>query len=263
MTPIGESGFAAGLVLMRGRSGWGANSVGSETTDGLAREACVTLPRARDSVNWSRAASSLGISPSRSGSARAARPVQSQPVNCSLQLESLPASITSLRPRPKNAAGLRRTIHHAVGPNPVDFQELCELADKELTLGLADQRLLERSCAEANGVTAHARQIYWHLRAAALQQQARESSSEAHILELKSLLDLQEQRRRARKERHRWFWAMACFAAIAGTVVFPRLALSAYARGGPAFLVYAFVGVACLALAVVAYVASTYHTHTE
>ena len=145
----------------------------------------------------------------------------------------------------------------------VDFQHLCELANKELTLGLADSRLLERSYAEAKGVDAHARQIYWHLRATALQKEARESGGESHIRELEAVIELQARRRRVRKERHRGFWGIVCFAAILGTVIFPRLAITAYPGRGFAFYAFAFLGVACLALTVIAYTASRYHTHTE
>ena len=142
-------------------------------------------------------------------------------------------------------------------------QEPCELADPEVTLGLADERLWERALSEAKGVAAHARQIYWHLRAKSLQAEAQRTSSEAPMFELKALLDRQEETMRSRKERNRWLWAVACFGAVGGAFVFPRLALAAQPRGGSSFHVFAALGAASLVLLVIAHTASRYHTPTE
>jgi len=145
----------------------------------------------------------------------------------------------------------------------MEFQDLCELAEKELSLGMADEQLLERAFAEANGIEAIARQIYWRLRATSLQNEAKQKSSDKQIIELRGLLETQEKRERMRKERYRWFWAITCFASIVCTFVFPRLAMSVYARGGYLFYGFAVLGVACLCLAIFAFRASNYHTNTE
>jgi hypothetical protein len=137
------------------------------------------------------------------------------------------------------------------------------LADKEWSLGLADERLLSRALSEAGGNEAQARQIYWRLRATDLKKAAEESSTEFHIMELKESIRLQEKRALTRKERNRWFWALVCFASILGTVIFPWLAVSAFARNRSIFYFHAFMGVACLVLVIIAYTASTYHTHTD
>ena len=52
----------------------------------------------------------------------------------------------------------------------MDFQALYELADRELNVGLADEKLLRRSLAEAKGVQALARQIYCEHRAKELKR---------------------------------------------------------------------------------------------
>ena len=144
----------------------------------------------------------------------------------------------------------------------MDFQELYELADKEVTLGQADEKLLSRAYAEVNG-GAHARQVYCQLRAKVLLKQAAESSGVAYISELKTLIEQLEYRRRARKERDRWLWAITCFAAILGTIVFSWVAFYAYAHNALRFYGFAFLSVACFVLTVIAYTASKYHTHTD
>ena len=143
------------------------------------------------------------------------------------------------------------------------FQELCELADKEVTLGMVDERLWDRAQTEANGVVAHAHQIYWRLRATALQEEEQRTSNDSHIQELVTRLELQEKRVRSRKNRNRWLWGAACFFGIVGAYVFPRLAVTARAHGSSSFYAFAFLGVACLALVAMAYTASRYHTHTD
>ena len=144
-----------------------------------------------------------------------------------------------------------------------DFQKLCELADKELNLGLADARLIERALAEANGVDAHARQIYWRLRAKALRQKAEITGDDTEIVELQTLIQIQEKRIHNRKERYRWFWAGAYLASILGTVVFPILAHMSYQRNERGFYAYVFLGVAPLVSIILTYNASKYHLHTD
>ena len=145
----------------------------------------------------------------------------------------------------------------------MDFQELYEHAGKELAVGMADPRLLERARTHAGNVSALVPQIYCRSRAQSLEEEAGKASSDAHILELKELVAAQEHRMRIRKERYRWIWAIACFAAIIGVVVFPALAVSAHHRGSDSTLGLAILGTASLVLLVVAYIASSYHTNTE
>jgi len=146
---------------------------------------------------------------------------------------------------------------------PVEFRSLYELADCELTLGLANERLLERARAEANGINARIRQIYCELRAKALEKDLNESSDETNISELRAEIEFREKRLRTRKERNRWLWAATCFVGIVGTFVFPRLAIYAHAHNDAKFYVFAFLGVGFLVLTVMAYMASQYHTHTD
>src|SRR5947209_19008951 len=100
---------------------------------------------------------------------------------------------------------------------------------------------------------AKAHQVYWRLRAIQLQEQIAETGTDKHITELIACLDEQERRIKRRKERARWIWALACFAALIGVYAFPRLAMVAHIHGGAAFYGYAFMGPACLALFVIAF----------
>src|SRR5437879_1378166 len=126
----------------------------------------------------------------------------------------------------------------------MNFQELCEVAERELRLGISDERLIERAFAEAKGVAAHAQQIYWRLRATALQKE-----EDTRIAELVAELENRERRLRSRKERYRWFWAIACMIALVGAVLFPSFALRAAGKAGPSFVVFLVLSVASLALA--------------
>ena len=85
----------------------------------------------------------------------------------------------------------------------MDFQELYEHAGKELAVGMADPRLLERARTHAGNVSALVPQIYCRSRAQSLEEEAGKASSDAHILELKELVAAQEHRMRIRKERYR------------------------------------------------------------
>jgi hypothetical protein len=145
-----------------------------------------------------------------------------------------------------------------VGRRKMNFQELCELAEKELRLGIPDERLIERALTEADGVAAHAQQIYWRLRATALQKE-----EDARIGELVAQLEDRERRLRSRKERYRWIWAIACMTGLVGAALFPSFAFRAIGKAGPSFFVFFILSVASLALAVLAFTASRYHTHTE
>lgn len=140
----------------------------------------------------------------------------------------------------------------------MSFEDLCELAEKELRVGLADERLLERAFAEANGVAAHAHQIYWQLRAKALQKQ-----DPGHVQELIATLAQQERRLRSRKESYRWFWAIVCVLGLVGAAWLPSFAFRAVGKPGPAFFIYLVLSIASLALSALAFIASRYHTDTE
>jgi hypothetical protein len=140
----------------------------------------------------------------------------------------------------------------------MSFQELCELAEKELQLGMADEVLLRRAFAEAGGVAAHAQQIYWHLRATALQKE-----EDTRIRELADQIAQQESRWRSRKESNRWFWAITCVLGMMGAALFPIFAFRSVGKPGPSFFIFSVLSVASLALAVLAFNASRYHTHTD
>ena len=138
----------------------------------------------------------------------------------------------------------------------VDFRSLYEFADRELNVGLADERLLGRSRVEARGVDALVRQIYCELRAKEL------SAGDRQIAELVAQVVAQEERMRTRKELNRWLWALACFAGFIGTLVFSWFALAAASKG-TRFYALSFLSCLSFVLTLVSYVASRYHTDTE
>ncbi len=140
----------------------------------------------------------------------------------------------------------------------MDFQALCEVADRELKAGLADPALAQRALAEAKGVEIHAEQIFWHLRAKELLEESAESMEA-----LVSRIEAQEKRLRRRKESNRWFWAVACMIGSIAMVLFSAYALRSIGKPGPRFLVFLVLTIASAALAVVSYTASRYHTHVE
>ncbi len=140
---------------------------------------------------------------------------------------------------------------------------MCELADRELNVGMGDEKLLRRAFSEAKGVEPQARQIYWSLRAKQLQDEFRDSESDAHVRQLRSEIEVQEKRLRSRKETHRWIWALACVAGLLGTAIFPAFAFRAVGKAGPSFFAFLVLSIASLALAAIAFRASQYHTHTE
>jgi hypothetical protein len=145
-----------------------------------------------------------------------------------------------------------------LGKAAVDFRELYELADREFSVGLADEELAGRSFVEAKGVEGHARQIY-------CQQRAKELSrieASAEIASIRAQIDVQEKRLRTRKEVNRWLWAASSFVAFLGTLVFSWFALAAI-RKGSTFYPLAFFTLLSAALTVVSLVASRYHTDTE
>lgn len=144
----------------------------------------------------------------------------------------------------------------------MDFQALTEIADREFTSGLADPRDYHRALAEANGVEAHARQIFWRLRAKQLQSLAAERGEEA-LHEVLLAVEAQERRTRRRKESTRWFWALACIAGLLGTAIFPWFMIQAVGTEGRRFYVFSVLTLASLGLATYAYLASRYHTHAD
>ncbi|HVU35930.1 MAG TPA: hypothetical protein VHE61_20990, partial [Opitutaceae bacterium] len=113
----------------------------------------------------------------------------------------------------------------------MDYQQLLEIAEREIRLNLADDDLLRRAVLQSGGLAAEARQNYWRLRANQLREQIAAAGTDAPVLEIASRLDAQDRRLRSRKERARWIWALACIAALIGCVVCPWLALSAYHHG--------------------------------
>lgn len=142
----------------------------------------------------------------------------------------------------------------------MDFHELCELADREFTLGLADERLVQRAYEEAQGAPVLARQNYWRLRAKDLQREIAERGSDERVAALKAEIEFQEKRMCAQKNRHRWFWAIVSYGAGVGALVFPLVAMVQHSRGGQGFAGWVFLSVACFVMTLIGYAASRYHT---
>lgn len=137
----------------------------------------------------------------------------------------------------------------------MDFQELCELAQKEIQFGLADRTLMTRARIEAGGVEAHAVQIYWRQRAAGLEQEASSTASDQCIVEARRRVEIAEKRWKRQSELSAWGWAILCFAGLAGTYVFPRLAFAAHRRGTIFFYGCTMMGIVSLGTAILAWVA--------
>ena len=137
----------------------------------------------------------------------------------------------------------------------MEFRALYELADRELNVGLADEKILSRSLAEAKGVEGLARQIYCELRA----KQLRGAEDVRHLNEVVESVAQQEKRLLARKKRNGWLWTFACFAGFLATLVFSWFALSAV-RAGTRFYPLAFLTFLSLVLTIVSLVASRYHS---
>ncbi len=139
----------------------------------------------------------------------------------------------------------------------MDFQALCELADREIRLGTYDRPLMARALEEANGVKAHAEQIYWRLRASAIQEAAKKfpgEGRELYLREVKAQLDSDERSRKLRANLIGWIWVLVCVACFVGAFIFFYAAKSALNRGSGEFYTYAGSGVACVVLAIVAYI---------
>lgn len=145
----------------------------------------------------------------------------------------------------------------------MDYQQLCELADREIRLGMTDERLMHRALQQSGGVVAQAHQTYWRLRANQLQEQAVTAGNDAFVAELVARLDAQDRRVQRRKERARWLWALACIGALLGTVVFPWMAVSVLHHEGRGFYALVFLALASLGLAVIAFTACRYHTAVD
>ena len=144
----------------------------------------------------------------------------------------------------------------------MDFQSLCEIADRELNAGLADPDLIAQALAEAKGVEAQARQIFWHRRATQLSRM-QELHGETAIQTVLAELQSQENRLRTRKNFYRWFWALACVVGLLGATLFSWFAFAAMEKPGPRFLILFVLAIASSALALLARRASRYHTHVE
>ena len=116
---------------------------------------------------------------------------------------------------------------------------------------------MARALNEANGVSAHAEQIYWRLRATAIQQEAKQfpaGGGELYVRELRARLDAEDRSRKLRSSLIGWMWVVACFAGFIGAFIFFIAAKASFYRGTPGFYGYAVTGIACVALAVVAFV---------
>ena len=139
----------------------------------------------------------------------------------------------------------------------MDFQSLCEIADREIRLGTYDRPLMARALEEANGVTAHAHQIYWRLRAKMIHEEAKRfpaGGDELYIREIKARLDAEERGRKLRSNLIGWMWVVACFAGFVGAFICFAADKAAFYRSTSGFYTYAVTGIACLVLAVVAFV---------
>lgn len=137
------------------------------------------------------------------------------------------------------------------------YHELCELADQEIRLGQHDRALMERALKEARGVTSHAHQLYWQLRAAAIQREAKRfpaGGDEHYFRELRARLAAEGRRRRLRANIVGWSWVVACVAGLVGAFIFFRAARATFDRGGVGFYGFAVSGVVCLIIAVAGYV---------
>ncbi len=144
-----------------------------------------------------------------------------------------------------------------------DYQQLCELADREIRLGMADQALMNRALQLSGGVMAQAHQTYWRLRANQLQEQVAAAGNDDAIAELITCLDAQERRLLSHKGRARWIWAVTMVGGLLGAVVFPWMAVAELRHGGSGFYALVFAAVASLVLAVIAFTASRYHTEVD
>lgn len=139
------------------------------------------------------------------------------------------------------------------------YEELVALADREIRLGLHDRGLMEQALREADGVKAHADQIYWRLRAAAMQEQAKRfpgGGEELYLREIRARLEAHVKGRKLRADLIGWMWVVACFAGLIGAFIFFRAARAAFFEGGPKFYGFAVSGVMCLGVGIVAYVVS-------
>ena len=119
-------------------------------------------------------------------------------------------------------------------------QELCELAEAELEIGSPDRELAARALAEAEGVKAKARQIYWLLRAEQLRTEAGKMAElQKYWQELRQ--DIERKRRvvERRESLRGWLHALAVYGAFTTAFIFGCAALPAYLRHSDAALRYA------------------------
>ena len=139
----------------------------------------------------------------------------------------------------------------------MDFQALCELADREIRLGVYDRPLMSRAMSEADGVITHAHQIYWRLRAMAIQTRANEmapSDESLFLREIRARLDLEEKGRRLRASIVGWLWVVACFVGFVGAAVCFRFAAAAFTKDNSSICGYGIAGIAFLVLAIAAFI---------
>jgi len=144
----------------------------------------------------------------------------------------------------------------------MNFQNLCELADREIRLGLQDRALMAKAEDEAGGMLAHAHQIYWRLRAAAIQEEGAKSDG-PYVSQLSFRLDAEEKKQKRHYVLVGWMWAFACFVCLTGAYVFPRIAITRAIRGSFSFYAFAVLGVVCLIFAGVSIVVNKRRTTSE
>jgi len=139
----------------------------------------------------------------------------------------------------------------------MDFQTLCELADREIRAGIADSALMQRAMGEANGVEAHAHQIYWRLRATALQQDYAAmppSERDARLRDLAARITAEEKRRTRRIERRGSAWVFLCYGSLAAGFIFIVAAVGSVRKRPASALRYGAIGLVATAVGVTAYV---------
>jgi hypothetical protein len=133
----------------------------------------------------------------------------------------------------------RARLSYEVGQRKMNTQELCELAEAELDAGCPDRELAGRALAEAGGVGAKARQVYWLLRAEQLRAQATASAEpERFFREVRANADEKRRIAERRESRRGWFYAFAVYGAFAAAFIFGCAALPAFFRHSDAALRY-------------------------
>jgi len=138
----------------------------------------------------------------------------------------------------------------------MNFQDYCDIADREIHLNVVDEKLMKQAKAEAKGISAVAHQNYWRLRATDIQQRVERVGNDGYAKDLIFSLDNEARKQARGTGRVSWLWALACFASLIGSLVFPRLLITAGMKGAFTFYACTSASIACLVLAIVSYSAS-------